>query len=177
MTAASPPDSTVRPARPDDVTAILTLVRDLAEYERALHEVRASETDLRQALFGEQPTVHAHVVETGGEVVGFALWFLSFSTWLGVNGIYLEDLYVRPDQRGRGLGRRLLQELAALCVARGYGRLEWSCLDWNTPAQAFYASLGAVPMEDWTVHRLTGDALRNAGAARPPREVAEGAAR
>lgn len=172
MSAAEP---TIRPARPQDVAGILTLVRDLAEYERSLSEVRAGEAELRRALFGEHPAVFAHVADVGGEVVGFALWFLNFSTWLGVHGIYLEDLYVRPDQRGRGLGRRLLQTLAALCVERGYGRLEWWCLDWNESARGFYASLGAEEMTEWTVHRLTGDTLEavaESGAAAQPRRVA-----
>jgi GNAT superfamily N-acetyltransferase len=173
MSAVEP---TIRPARPEDVAGILSLVRDLADYERSLHEVRASERDLRRALFGEHPAVFAHVAEVAGEVVGFAMWFLNFSTWLGTHGIYLEDLYVRPDNRSRGLGRRLLQTLAALCVDRGYGRLEWSCLDWNEPARGFYASLGAEEMKEWTVHRLTGDTLR-AVAAAEPRQVAGPAGR
>jgi GNAT superfamily N-acetyltransferase len=177
MTAVPVNSPVVRPARPEDVPAILGLVRDLAEYERALHEVRATEADLQQALFADGASVHAHVVEVDEGVVGFALWFRNFSTWLGTHGIYLEDLYVRPDQRGRGLGRRLLQELAAVCVAHGYGRLEWSCLDWNAPARGFYASLGAEPMEEWTVHRLTGDALRRVAQARGPQRVAGVSAR
>ena len=155
-----PTPTPARPAVPQDVPAILALVRDLAEYERALHEVHATEADLHEALFGEDARVFAHVVELDGEVVGFALWFLSFSTWLGKHGIYLEDLYVRPDARGGGLGRALLRELAAICVERGYGRMEWSCLDWNEPARGFYRSLGAQLQDEWTVHRLSGDALR-----------------
>jgi GNAT superfamily N-acetyltransferase len=150
----------IRPAEAGDIPAIHQLIRDLAEYEKALAEVTATEADLRRALLGERPAVFAHVAEHHGEVAGFALWFLNFSTWTGQHGIYLEDLYVRPDQRGAGLGRALLAELAGICVARGYARLEWSVLDWNTPARGFYASLGAAEMDGWTVNRLTGPALR-----------------
>ncbi len=150
----------IRPARAGDVPAIHRLVRDLAEYERSLQHVTASEDDLRQSLLAEQPAIFAHVATHEGEVVGFALWFLNFSTWEGKHGIYLEDLYVRPDVRGHGHGRALLAELARICVRRGYARLEWAVLDWNSPALGFYASLGAVPMDEWTVHRLAGPALR-----------------
>jgi GNAT superfamily N-acetyltransferase len=149
----------IRSARPDDVAAIYQLIRELAEYERAAHEVTGTQEDLRRALFGDRPAVFAHVAEHDGRVAGFALWFVNYSTWLGRHGIYLEDLYVTPELRGRGLGRLLLAELAAICVQRGYGRLEWWVLDWNEPARGFYASLGAVPMDEWTVHRLTGPAL------------------
>jgi GNAT superfamily N-acetyltransferase len=150
----------VRQARVDDVPAILAMIRELAEYERAAHEVQATEEQLREALFGERPAVFAHVIDSeDGRPVAFALWFLNFSTWLGRHGIYLEDLYVRPEFRGRGYGRLLLSGLAAECVARGYGRLEWWVLDWNEPALAFYRSLGAVPMGEWTVHRITGQDL------------------
>ncbi|NHC13007.1 GNAT family N-acetyltransferase [Motilibacter deserti] len=155
----------VRPARPEDVAAILGLIRELAEYERALHEVLATEEQITEALFGEAPRVHAHVAEHEGAVAGFALWFLNFSTWQGRHGIYLEDLYVRPEVRGHGYGKALLSTLAALCIERGYARLEWSCLDWNEPARGFYRSMGAEPMEEWTVHRLTGEALALAGKA------------
>ncbi|GAA2419350.1 GNAT family N-acetyltransferase [Actinomadura vinacea] len=139
--------------------AILRLVRDLAEYERALHEVKATEEDLRTALFGEEPRVFAHVAEHDGEVVGFALWFLTFSTWLGRHGIYLEDLYVDPATRGQGHGKALLAELAKIAEERGYGRVEWAVLNWNTPSIAFYESLGARPQDEWTTYRLTGDPL------------------
>ena len=137
----------IRPARASDVPAIYRLIRDLAEYERSLHHVSASEDDLRQSLMADQPAVFAHVAERESEVVGVAVWFLSFSTWDGKHGIYLLDLYVRPDMRGHGYGRALLAELARICVQRGYSRLQWSVLDWNSPAIGFYASLGAVP---WT---------------------------
>jgi GNAT superfamily N-acetyltransferase len=150
----------IRAAGAADIPAIHRLIRDLAEYEKALAEVTATEEDLRRALLGDRAAVFAHVAEHEGEVVGFALWFLSFSTWTGQHGIYLEDLYVRPDQRRSGLGRALLAELARICVARGYPRLEWSVLDWNTPARRFYISLGAVEKDDWTVNRLAGPALR-----------------
>jgi len=150
----------IRQAGPDDVPAIHRLIRELAEYERSLAEVTATEADLRASLFAGQPAVFAHVAELDGQIVGFALWFLNFSTWVGRHGIYLEDLYVMPEMRGSGIGHALLAELAAICVQRGYGRLEWWVLDWNSPAQGFYRSLGAMPMDEWTVHRLTGPALR-----------------
>lgn len=156
----------IRPARPDDVPAIWQLIRDLAEYERSLPEVTATQADLHSSLFGPDPAVFAHVAEHEGEVAGFALWFLNYSTWTGRHGIYLEDLYVRPDLRGTGYGRQLLAELAALCVERGYARLEWWVLDWNKPARGFYEKLGAIRMDEWTVHRLTGAALAALAASR-----------
>lgn len=143
--------------------ALLALVHELAEYERARHEVQADDAALRTALFGPAPKVYAHVAEVDGEVVGFALWFYNFSTWLGRHGIYLEDLFVRPAARGRGLGQALLTELARIAVAEGCGRVEWWVLDWNAPAQGFYRSLGAEPMDEWTVWRLTGEALARLG--------------
>jgi GNAT superfamily N-acetyltransferase len=153
----------IRRAQPDDVAEIVAMVRDLAEYERAAHEATATEEQFHRALFGPAPTVFAHVVEhdsgDGNRLGGMALWFLNFSTWLGRNGLYLEDLYVRPELRGSGYGTRLLSTLAQECVANDYGRLEWWVLDWNEPALAFYRSLGAVPMDEWTVHRVTGDDL------------------
>jgi GNAT superfamily N-acetyltransferase len=157
----------IRPARPGDIPAILALIRDLATYERASDEVVATEEALHSALFGPKPAVFAHVAEHGGGVGGFALWFLTFSTWLAKHGLYLEDLYVRPELRRLGYGRALLAELARICVERGYGRLEWSVLDWNEPALRFYRSLGAVPMDEWTVQRVTGgDLLALAGHGR-----------
>lgn len=158
----------IRPAAVDDVEAIHGLVCELAEYERARNQVRATPDLLRAALFGPSPAVHALVAEEAGEVVGFALYFLNFSTWEGVHGIYLEDLYVRPAHRGSGLGKTLLSSLAAIAVARGYARVEWCVLDWNTPSIHFYRRMGAVSMEGWTVFRLTGDALTTA-AAQPSR--------
>ncbi|MFI6525632.1 GNAT family N-acetyltransferase [Streptomyces uncialis] len=158
----------IRTAVPDDIPVIHAMVRELAEYEKALHEVRATEEQLRTALFGDHPAAFAHVAEDAetGEVIGFALWFLNFSTWRGVHGIYLEDLYVRPERRGGGHGKALLTELARICVDRGYERLEWSVLDWNKPSIDFYRSLGATPQDEWTVHRLTDKALTTL-AARP----------
>ncbi len=150
---------TVRRIRPDDVPAVVALVRELADYEKALHEVRLTEEQLHERLFGEAPALFGHVAEVDGRVVGMALWFLNFSTWRGTHGVYLEDLYVQPAHRGTGLGKRLLRALAALCVERGYARLEWSVLDWNTPSIEFYKAAGAVPMDEWTVFRLTDEAL------------------
>ncbi|MEU0393368.1 GNAT family N-acetyltransferase [Streptomyces sp. NPDC006208] len=155
----------IRTAVPADVPVIHAMVRELADYEKALDEARASEEQLREALFGERPAAFAHVAVTDeGEVAGFALWFLNFSTWRGVHGIYLEDLYVRPSLRGGGYGKALLTELARICVERGYERLEWSVLDWNTPSINFYKSLGARPQDEWTVYRLTDEALTALGA-------------
>ena len=149
----------VRPIRPDDVPAVVGLVRELAEYEKAALEVRLTERQLHDCLFGEDPKLFGHVAEVDGTVAGMALWFLNFSTWRGTHGVYLEDLYVQPQHRGSGLGRELLRTLAALCVERGYSRLEWSVLDWNTPSIEFYEAAGALPMDEWTVFRLTDDAL------------------
>jgi GNAT superfamily N-acetyltransferase len=166
---------TVRPVRPDDVPAVVALVRELAEYEKALHEARLTEEQLTGALFGESPALFGHVAVTGengahpGRVVGMALWFLNFSTWRGTHGIYLEDLYVSPAHRGTGLGRELLRTLAAVCVERGYSRLEWSVLDWNTPSIEFYKAAGAVPMDGWTVFRLTDEALTDFAEPRSDR--------
>ncbi|MCL6291014.1 GNAT family N-acetyltransferase [Streptomyces griseus] len=160
----------IRTATPEDIPALHALVRELAAYEKALDEVVASEAQLAEALFGDRPAVYAHVAtaddDIGGdsaEVIGFALWFLNFSTWRGVHGIYLEDLYVRPERRGGGHGKALLAELARICVERGYERLEWSVLDWNAPSIAFYESLGARPQDEWTVYRLTDGALASLG--------------
>jgi GNAT superfamily N-acetyltransferase len=149
----------VRPIRPDDVPAAVALVRELAEYEKALHEALLTEQQLTDRLFGDAPAVFGHVAEVDGEVVGIALWFLNFSTWRGTHGIHLEDLYVQPRHRRRGLGKKLLRTLAGVCLERGYSRLEWSVLDWNTPSIDFYKAAGAVPMDGWTVFRLTDDAL------------------
>ncbi|SDT28352.1 L-amino acid N-acyltransferase YncA [Friedmanniella luteola] len=156
----------LRPARPDDVDRIHQLVVDLATYERAADQVRATPEQLRAALFAPASAVHALVAEDGtGTVVGFALWFLNFSTWEGVHGLYLEDLYVEPGHRGSGLGRALLQALAEIAVERGHARVEWSVLDWNAPSIGFYRRLGARPMDGWTVFRLTGDALHAVAGA------------
>jgi GNAT superfamily N-acetyltransferase len=157
--------ATIRPARPEEVPAILALIKELAEYERARDSVEATEAGLTQALFGERPHAFAHVALAPGEegedeVVGLALWFLTFSTWVGRHGIWLEDLYVRPAWRGQGLGVGLLRALAAVGVERGYGRLEWSVLDWNEPARRFYRSVGARELDDWIINRVDGDSLR-----------------
>jgi GNAT superfamily N-acetyltransferase len=153
----------IRRALPQDVPEILAMVRELAAYERAADEVMATEGQIHDALFGATPRVFAHVVEhdtgDGRRLAGFAMWFLNFSTWLGRHGLYLEDLYVRPELRGSGYGKALLATLANECVDNDYGRLEWWVLDWNEPALGFYGSLGALPMDDWTVHRVTGDDL------------------
>ncbi|MET8689770.1 GNAT family N-acetyltransferase [Streptomyces sp. NPDC004732] len=157
----------IRTATPADVPVIHALVRDLAAYEKVPDEAKATEEQLREALFGERPAAFAHIAQddASGEVVGFALWFLNFSTWRGVHGIYLEDLYVRPEARGGGHGKALLTELARICVEHGYERLEWSVLDWNEPSINFYRSLGALPQDEWTVYRLTDDALDALGRA------------
>lgn len=171
----------IRPATAGDVPRILELIRELADYERALDEVTATEDGLRAALCAAEPAVFAHVADVNGVVVGFALWFVNFSTWLGRHGIYLEDLYVTPAMRGRGLGKALLAELAAICVRRGYGRLEWWVLDWNEPAIAFYRSIGAEPMSEWTVQRLAGqplaDLARNAQRRNLPGGLRRGSRR
>jgi GNAT superfamily N-acetyltransferase len=155
----------IRPATVGDVAAIHDLICELAEYERARDQVEATPDQLRAALFGPTPAVHALVAEVGGDVVGFALYFLNFSTWEGVHGIYLEDLYVRAQHRGAGWGKALLTALAAIAVDRGYARVEWSVLDWNEPSIGFYRRLGAVAMDEWTVFRLTGEALATAATA------------
>jgi GNAT superfamily N-acetyltransferase len=148
----------IRPATPEDLPEILAMIAELADFERAPHEATATVEQLRAALFGSSPAAYAHVAVHNGDVVGFALWFLNFSTWRGVHGIYLEDLYVRPAARGGGHGKALLAELARICVERGYARLDWWVLDWN-PAREFYHSIGAVPMSEWVPYRLTGEAL------------------
>ena len=154
----------VRPATAADVPAMDAMVHELAAYEREPDAVEATPEDLASALFGPDPRVHAHVVEADGPdgspaVVGMAIWYVTYSTWTGRHGIWLEDLYVRPSARGSGLGRALLQALAAECAARGYRRLEWWVLDWNTPAQGVYRSIGARPEDAWTVWRLDGQPL------------------
>ncbi|MFF1764238.1 GNAT family N-acetyltransferase [Streptomyces sp. NPDC058249] len=158
----------IRTATPADLPVIHALIRELAEYEKALEEARATPEQLREALFGAHPAAYAHLAvdDTTGEPVGCALWFLNFSTWRGVHGIYLEDLYVRPEARGAGHGKALLTELARICGERGYERLEWSVLNWSRPSIDFYESLGARPQDEWTVYRLTDEALRALGDGR-----------
>jgi GNAT superfamily N-acetyltransferase len=150
---------TVRPATLADAPLIHALIRELAEYERLAHEARASEADVRAALFVASPRAFCDIVEVDGEPVGFALWFYNLSTFEGRHGIYLEDLLVRPAARGRGAGLALLRGLARRCRDEGLGRLEWAVLDWNAPAIAFYRKLGAVAHEEWTTFRLTDAAL------------------
>lgn len=153
------PSPTLRFATIEDVPTILGFIRELAEYERLSDEVSADEATLRETLFGDRRVAEVILAETEGEAAGFALFFHNFSTFLGRPGIYLEDLYVRPSHRGRGIGEILLRRLAALARERGCGRLEWSVLDWNEDAIRFYRRLGAVPMDDWTVYRVAGEAL------------------
>ena len=149
----------IRVIEPADVPVVVELVHELAEYEREPQSCHLTAEQLTTALFTDHPALFGLVAEHDGEVVGIALWFLNFSTWQGVHGIYLEDLYVRPAARRGGHGRALLTELARIADARGYQRLDWAVLDWNTPSQAFYRSLGAFPTEEWTGWRLTGEAL------------------
>lgn len=155
----------IRPATEADVPLIVRFIRGLAEYERLLHECEATEERVRASLFSARPDAEVVIAEIDGEPSGFALFFHNYSTFLAQRGIYLEDLFVLPEKRGHGVGRALLVHLAQLALARDCGRLEWSVLDWNEPAIRFYRSLGAVPMDEWTVQRVTGDALRRLAAA------------
>ena len=151
----------IRRARPGEAGLVLSFVRELAEYEKLLHELEATVADIDAALFGDNPLLFCEIAEWQSEPVGFAVWFLNFSTFSGRSGIYLEDLFVRPSHRGKGIGKAMLAHLARQCVANGWSRLQWSVLDWNTPSIAFYKSksLGAVLMDEWTVCRLGGPAL------------------
>ena len=165
-------DVRIEPAREQDVPLILGLIKALAEYERLAHEVVATEADVRESLFGAKPHAEAVIARAvsrrsgeaagadGGEAVGFAVWFHTYSTFLSRPGLYLEDLFVLPAWRGRGIGRALIRHVARVAVERGCGRMEWAVLDWNDPAIGFYRSIGARPMDEWTVYRLTGDALQ-----------------
>lgn len=150
----------IRAAALADIPSIHRLIVELAIYEKEPDAVKATHADLERALFGERPVAECLLAEHGGAAVGMALFFTNFSTWTGKPGLYLEDLFVMPSARGAGLGKALLVALAQLCVARGYGRFEWSVLDWNTPAIGFYEALGARPMDAWTVMRVDGNALR-----------------
>jgi GNAT superfamily N-acetyltransferase len=154
----------IREAQPSDIADVLRLIKDLAIYEKAPNEVVATEELLTKALFDSNPHVFAHVVEVDGRIIGMAVWFLNYSTWQGTHGIYLEDLYIEPEYRGRGYGLALLKHLAKICVDRGYGRFQWWVLDWNTPAIEFYKSQGAVAMDEWTVFRVTGEDLNKLGS-------------
>jgi GNAT superfamily N-acetyltransferase len=156
-------ETRIREAAEEDVPLILSLIRELAEYERLSDEVVATEDGLREGLFGERRYAEVLIAEHDGAPAGFALFFHNFSTFLGKPGIYLEDLYVRPEFRGSGIGRQLLVKLAHLALERGCGRLEWSVLDWNEPSIGFYMQLGAVAMDDWTIYRVSGHALRKLG--------------
>ncbi|HET8879688.1 MAG TPA: GNAT family N-acetyltransferase [Arthrobacter sp.] len=159
--------SVIRPAAASDVPAILQMIHDLAIYEKEPDAVRNTPEMLEEALFGDNPRVFATMAaDEAGDVQGFALWFLNYSTWEGVHGIYLEDLYVKPGARGAGHGKALLQHLAGTAVERGYARVEWSVLDWNEPSIAFYKNLGAAPMDEWSTFRLTGEALTAFGGSR-----------
>ena len=153
----------IRPAREDEVGIVLQLIHDLAHYEKAPNEVEATEKELLETIFVDDARVFCDVVEVDGEIAGMAIWFLNYSTWQGKHGIYLEDLFIKPEFRGRGFGKALLQHLAKVCDERGYGRFQWWVLDWNSPAIEFYKSLGAVAMDEWTVYRVSGDPLKKLG--------------
>jgi GNAT superfamily N-acetyltransferase len=176
MIATSQPGVSLRFAAREDVGLILAFIRELAEYERAPEEVVADEAALATSLFGEHPGAEVVIAEVDGQPAGFALFFHNFSTWLGRRGLYLEDLFVRPEYRGRGVGQVLMAFLAKLALDRGCGRFEWWVLDWNTPAIDFYRRLGAVGMDEWTVQRLTGPALADLAASfsSPPPRAGEG---
>ncbi|GLK70445.1 GNAT family N-acetyltransferase [Ancylobacter dichloromethanicus] len=154
----------LRPARPDDAALILAFVRELADYEKLLHEVEATEPDFARDLFGPQPRVFCDIAEWEGAPAGFALWYYTFSTFRGRHGIFLEDIFVRPAFRGRGIATALMRGLARRCLAEELGRFEWNVLDWNAPAVRFYRSLGAVPLDAWTMQRVTGEALEKLAA-------------
>ncbi|MGW6376871.1 N-acetyltransferase family protein [Rhodococcus sp. NPDC055112] len=154
----------IRRATPDDAAAITGLIYDLAEYEKARHECTVTVEQITTALFGENPSAFCHVAEEAGTVIGLALWFRNFSTWDGVHGIYLEDLFVLPERRGAGHGRALLAALAKECADNDYSRLSWSVLNWNAPSIAFYESLDATAQDEWTTYRLSGDALAGLAA-------------
>ena len=154
----------IRYAVTEDAPRILQLIKDLAEYERAPLEAKATLEQIEETIFADKPTAFCHVAEEDGVVVGISIWFLNYSTWLGKPGIYLEDLYIDPAYRGKGYGLALLKELGKICVERDYERLHWWVLDWNEPSIEFYTSLGAVPMDEWTVFRVSGQALKKLGS-------------
>lgn len=164
--AAPPPDLRIRPALIEDVPTILGFIRELAEYEKLSEQVVTSEELLRDHLFGQRPAAEVRIASVGRADVGFALFFASFSTFIGRPGIYLEDIYVQPAFRGRGVGKALLCEVARAAIKRNCGRLEWSVLDWNEPSIRFYESLGAIAMSEWTMYRVTGEALQKLGSNR-----------
>ncbi len=164
MTAVAPSAFHIREAVPGDAPVIRQLIQDLAEYEKAPEQAVATEQQIVDTLFGPRRRAEVVIGSEGADPVGFAVFFHNYSTWLGRPGVYLEDLFVRPAARGRGYGRRLLAHLAAIAAERGCARMEWSVLDWNSPAIGFYRALGATPMDEWTVYRLTGDALASLAA-------------
>ena len=168
MNAAPSIPLRIAPANESDVPVILTFIRKLAEYEKLSDLVVATEANIREHIFGANPVAEVLLAYWDSEAVGFALYFRNFSTFLGQAGIYLEDLFVEPTHRGKGIGKALLIHLAKIAVERGYGRLQWAVLDWNMPSIEFYRSLGAVPLDDWTVYRLTGDELVKLAAKRAP---------
>ena len=153
----------IRPARQEEVGIVLQLIHDLAVYEKAPNEVEATEKELLETIFSSDPKVFCDLVEVDGEIAGMAIWFLNYSTWQGKHGIYLEDLFIKPEFRGRGYGKALLKHLAKVCDEKGYGRFQWWVLDWNSPAIEFYRSLGAIAMDEWTVYRVSGQALKDLG--------------
>ena len=153
----------IRPARQEEVGIVLQLIHDLAVYEKAPNEVEATEKELLETIFSSDPKVFCDLVEVDGEIAGMAIWFLNYSTWQGKYGIYLEDLFIKSEFRGRGYGKALLRHLAKVCDEKGYGRFQWWVLDWNSPAIEFYRSLGAVAMDEWTVYRVSGQALKDLG--------------
>jgi GNAT superfamily N-acetyltransferase len=154
----------IRPAKTTDIDEILALIYELALYEKAPEEAKATKSQIMESFFSDNPKVFCEIVEVDGEIAGFAIWFLNYSTWQGKHGIYLEDLFIRPQFRGRGFGKSVLKHLAQICVDRGYGRFQWWVLDWNTPSIEFYKALGAVAMDEWTVYRVSGDALTELAA-------------
>jgi GNAT superfamily N-acetyltransferase len=155
----------IRAATTADVAAIRQLIVELAIYEREPDAVVATIEDIHKTLFGEDPVAYCHVAEIDGEIVGIAIWFLNYSTWLGKAGLYLEDLFVKPEYRKRGIGLELMKTLARICIERGYERFQWWVLDWNEPSINFYKSIGAEAMDEWTVYRLSGSALRSFAAS------------
>jgi len=153
----------IRPAKRDEVGEVLQLIQDLATYEKAPDQVEASRDDLLNTIFVKDPRVFCDLVEVDGQIAGMAIWFLNYSTWQAKHGIYLEDLYIKPEFRARGYGKALLKHLAQICDKEGYGRLQWWVLDWNSPAIEFYRSFGAEAMDEWTVYRTSGQALKDLG--------------
>ena len=153
----------IRPAKREEVGEVLQLIQDLATYEKAPEQVEASKDDLLNTIFAKEPRVFCDLVEVDGQIAGMAIWFLNYSTWQAKHGIYLEDLYIKPEFRARGYGKALLKHLAQICDREGYGRLQWWVLDWNSPAIEFYRSFGAEAMDEWTVYRTSGQALKNLG--------------